>query len=412
MLPPDRPLHSTGDAAYRTNTDGAGRVGYARAVRLNPRLAALPTYPTVVLDQKRDALLAAGKPVYDFGTGDPTEPTPAFIREKVGPAIAENCRYPTVLGGREVREAFTGWAHRRYGVTLDPATQVVPTSGSKEVVFHLPLMVIDPEAEDRGVVFPDPGYSVYYRGTMLAGGEPIPQRLSGDFKQRVWELPKEVLRRTRMLWINSPHNPTGAVLSREDLRRTWEVCREHDILLCSDECYADTWFDEAPPSILEVAQEGVLAIFSLSKRSGMTGYRTGILAGDTSVMRQVRVLRTNPGLAPQDFVNAAAAAAWSDDAHAEDRRRIFKAKRDVLVEFLDHAGLEVVASEASFYLWVRVPPGHTGWSYAEKLLEVGIVANPGHAFAVTDAADAFVRLALVPDVETCRAACAAWRTLL
>lgn len=381
-------------------------------MRLNPRLAALPTYPTVVLDRKRDALLAAGKAVYDFGTGDPTEPTPAFIRDQLPAAIPDNCRYPTILGGAAVRTAFAGWAQRRFGVSLDPATQVLPSSGSKEAVFHLPLLVIDAHAADRAVVFPDPGYSVYYRGTVLAGGEPIAQRLSGDFRQRVWELSPDILRRTRMVWINSPHNPTGAVLSRDDLRRTWEICREYDILLASDECYADTWFDRPPPSILEIAQEGVIAIFSLSKRSGMTGYRTGMIAGDPAWMAKLREFRTNPGLAPQDFVNAAAAAAWGDDAHAEERRHIFAAKRAVLTTFLAEAGLDVVASEASFYLWVRVPPGETGESYATRLLDVGIVTNPGSAFAVTDAAKDYVRLALVPDVETCRAACAAWRMVL
>ncbi len=381
-------------------------------MRLNPRLTALPTYPTVVLDRKRDALHAAGLPVYDFGTGDPIEPTPRFIRDALTPAIADNCRYPTVLGGPAVREAFAGWVWRRFGVTLDPSTQVLPSSGSKEAVFHLPLLVIDPDAADRGVVFPDPGYSVYYRGTVLAGGDPLPQKLAGDFHQRVWELPAEVLRRTRMVWINSPHNPSGAVLSRDELRRTWEVCREYDILLVSDECYADTWFDAPPASVLEVATEGVLAIFSLSKRSGMTGYRTGMIAGDPRWMTRLRELRANPGLAPQDFVNAAAAAAWNDDHHADVRRHGFKEKRDVLVAFLREAGLEVVASEASFYLWVRVPRGHDGQSYAEKLLEVGILTHPGRAFAVTDAGDEYVRLALVPDVETCRRATDAWREVL
>jgi acetylornithine aminotransferase len=381
-------------------------------VRLNPRLAALPSYPTVVLDQKRDALVAAGRRVFDFGTGDPTEPTPDFIRAQVAPNIADNCRYPTVLGGRAVREAFAGWANRRFGVTLDPATQVLPSSGSKEAVFHLPLLVVEPEADDRAVVFPDPGYSVYHRGTVLAGGEPVAQRLDGDFRQRVWELPPAVLRRTRMVWINSPHNPSGAVLSRDDLRRTWEVCREYDILLASDECYADTWFDSPPASILEVSQEGVIAVFSLSKRSGMTGYRTGMIAGDPRWMQRLRELRVNPGLSPQDFVNAAAAAAWSDDTHADERRAIFKAKREVLVDFLARAGLEVVASEASFYLWVRAPAGFDGAGYAAHLLEAGIITNPGRAFAVTEAGDEYVRLALVPDVQTCREACEAWSRLL
>ncbi len=380
-------------------------------MRLNPLLGQLPSYPTVVLDRKKAELIAQGKPVFDFGTGDPTEPTPDFIRARVGANIPGNCRYPTVVGDRSVRVAFAAWASRRFGIELDPDRQVLPSSGSKEVVFHLPLLVIDPKADDRTVVFPDPGYSVYYRGTVFAGGEAVAQRLDGDFVQRPWTLPRDLLRRTRLLWINSPHNPTGAVMSRDDLRRTWEVCREYDILLASDECYADTWFDTPPPSILEVAQEGVVAVFSLSKRSGMTGYRTGMIAGDPRVIAALRDLRANPGLAPQDFVNAAATTAWSDDAHAEERRAIFAAKRAVLVEFLQHAGLEIVASEASFYLWVRVPEGHDGQSYAERLLTHGIVVNPGSAFAITDAGRDYIRLALVPDVETCREACRVWERL-
>ncbi len=381
-------------------------------MRLNPILGQLPTYPTVALDRVRDRLLAEGRPVYDFGTGDPIEPTPDFIRDALRESIPDNCRYPTVLGPRGVREAFAGWAERRFGVRLDPDTQVLPTSGSKEAVFHLPLLVIDPHASDRGVVYPDPGYSVYHRGALFAGGEPIPQKLSGDFVQRPWELPEEVLRRTRMLFVTTPHNPCGSVMSLDDLRRTAEVCRAHDILLVSDECYADTWFDTPPPSVLQVAREGAVAIFSLSKRSGMTGYRAGILAGDPAVIKRLRELRANPGLAPQDFVNAAAAAAWNDDAHADARRHIFAQKRQMLVNFLDEAGLEVVASEASFYLWVRAPGGMTGQQYAEKLLEVGVLAYPGSAFAVTDAGDAYVRLALVPDLPTCQAAIDAWRTIL
>lgn len=381
-------------------------------MRLNPILGQLPTYPTVALDRVRDRLLAEGRPVYDFGTGDPIEPTPDFIRDALRESIPDNCRYPTVLGPRGVREAFAGWAERRFGVLLDPDTQVLPTSGSKEAVFHLPLLVIDPHASDRGVVYPDPGYSVYHRGALFAGGEPIPQKLSGDFVQRAWELPEQVLRRTRILFVTTPHNPCGSVMSLDDLRRTAEVCRAHDILLVSDECYADTWFDTPPPSVLQVAKEGAVAIFSLSKRSGMTGYRAGILAGDPAVIKRLRELRANPGLAPQDFVNAAAAAAWNDDAHADARRHIFAQKRQLLVNFLDEAGLEVVASEASFYLWVRAPGGMTGQQYAEKLLEVGVLAYPGSAFAVTDAGDAYVRLALVPDLPTCQAAIDAWRTIL
>lgn len=380
-------------------------------MRLNPRLAALPTYPTVALDRIRDRLVAEGRTVHDFGTGDPTEPTPAFIREALRSSVPDNCRYPTVLGDRAVRAAFAGYAARRFGVTLDPDTQVLPTSGSKEAVFHLPLLTVAPDAPDRTVVFPDPGYSVYYRGTVLAGGHPHPQPLSGDYIQRIWELPEAVLRQTRLVWINTPHNPSGAVMSEAELRRTWETCRAHDILLVSDECYMDVWFDTPPASILQVATEGVLALFSLSKRSGMTGYRSGIVAGDPKVIAALRTLRTNPGLAPQDFVNAAAAAAWADDAHAEERRAIFAAKRAVLMRYFAEAGLEVSASEASFYVWVKAPGGD-GDAFAAELLRAGVLTNPGSFFAVTPAGRDHVRFALVPGVDACGAAVAAMRQVL
>ena len=386
-------------------------------MRYNPLLDALPTYPTILLDQAVARLRAAGQPVFDFGTGDPTEPTPGFIRAALCGAIPDNCRYPTIRGARDVRAAFAGYAQRRFGVALDPDAQILPTAGSKEVVFHLPMLCTDIHAPDRGVLFPDPGYSVCFRSALLSGAEPIPLVLGGDFGQRIWELPTDVLARTRLAWINSPHNPSGAVMSRDDLRRTWEVCREHDILLASDECYADVWYDEPPASILQISQEGVLAVFSLSKRSGMTGYRTGIVAGDPAIIARFHHLRTNPGLAPQDFVNAAAVAAWSDDAHAEERRGIFAEKRRILMDFLKGNGIDVVASTAGFYLWVRAPAGFDGpqgrgAAWAQHLLKAGIVTNPGGAFALTRCADDFVRLALVPGAEECRRAVEAWRGVL
>ncbi len=412
------PRHSARDANTGASFDGAHLVPpsilapsrYDPPVRLNSRLATLPTYPTIAIDRVRDQLLSEGRTVYDFGTGDPIEPTPPFIREALKANIPDNCRYPTVLGDRKVREAFAGYAQRRLGVTLDPDTQVLPTSGAKEAVFHLPLLCIDPGAPDRGVVFPDPGYSVYYRGTVLAGGQPCPQPLSGDYVQRVWDLPRDVLEQTRMVWINTPHNPSGAVMSADHLRHTWEACREHDILLVSDECYMDVWFDTPPVSLLQVATEGVLAMFSLSKRSGMTGYRSGIVAGDPTVVAAFRALRANPGLAPQDFVNAAAASAWSDDAHAEARRLIFAEKRQILLALFQELGLEITASEASFYLWVRAPGGD-GEAFSRELLRAGVLTNPGSFFSVTAAGRDHVRFALVPDVEGCRQAMGALRAL-
>jgi len=378
-------------------------------VKFNPLLARLKTYPMVEMKRRKEAVIASGRPVYDFSIGDPNDPTPAFIRETIRDALPEVSDYPSVRGPQALRDAIAGYMERRFGVALDTATQILPTSGSKEAVFHMPLLVIDPHADDNVVVFPDPGYPAYQRGTLFAGGEPYAQRLSDDFRQRPWELPTEVLERARMLWINTPHNPTGAVLDRDHLQRTWETCQEHGILLVNDECYADIYQERAPASLLEVATEGVVVLHSLSKRSGMTGYRSGFLAGDPRAIQALHDLRTNPGLAPQDFINAGAAAAWSEDTHAAERRAVFQAKKSLMCGFFEEIGVEVVASEATFYLWLRCEGGDDqAWALA--LLEHGIVVTPGSALGVTGAGAGYVRVALVPTLEQCQQAIHAWRT--
>ena len=380
--------------------------------RLNPLVTSLPTYPIVELDRRKAALVAAGRPVYDFGTGDPVEPAPDFVRRALIEAVTPSCPYPSVAGKLPVRAAIARYLQRRFGVTVDPETQILPTSGSKEAVFHTPQLVIDPFAEDKLVVFPDPGYPAYERGALFAYGTPHPVVLDGDHVFRPWLLDPAVLRMTRMMWINSPHNPSGAITSLRDLERTVEVCQQYDILLLSDETYADIYQDVVPHSVLEVSTRGVVALHSLSKRSGMTGYRAGFLAGDADIMGRLKSLRANPGLVPQDFVNAASIVAWDDDAHVAERRALFAAKKAVMMDFFREVGIEVVGSEATIYLWIRTPAGFTDEAYALRLLDAGIVATPGPMFAVGGGGKGFLRLALVPNVAQCHAAVAAWRAIL
>jgi succinyldiaminopimelate transaminase len=382
--------------------------------RFNPVLDQLPTYPFVELDRRKAALRAEGRPVYDFSMGDPVEPTPEFIRQALLGSVEASCPYPSVSGRPPVRTAISAYLQRRFGVRADPDTMILPTAGSKEAVFHTPLLVIDPHAPDRCVVFPDPGYPAYERGARFAGGVPHPVALRGDHRFRPWELPEEVLTQTRLLWINNPHNPSGAVSPLEDLARTAELCRAYDILLIADETYADIYEEgsEPPHSLLECGFDGLLVLHSLSKRSGMTGYRSGFLAGDPSLIRRLRDLRSNPGLAPQDFVNAAAAVAWNDDAHVAERRQLFNTKKQILTSFFESAGLEVVGGGATIYLWVRCPQGYDGTSWAHHLLSRGIVVTPGALLGITEAGAPYVRVALVPSPEECQAAVDAWRTLV
>ena len=378
-------------------------------MRLNPLLSQLRTYPQVALDQKKREVQRAGRALYDLGTGDPLEPTPPWIREAIRGAVPEISQYPTVRGPLALRQAIAGYMTRRFGLSLDPEAEILPTSGSKEAIFHLPLLVIDPRAEDRLVIVPDPGYPVYARGALFAGGEPCYDRLSDDFVQRPWELPTDVLRRARMMFINTPHNPSGAVTPREALARTWEVCRDHDILLVNDECYADVYADSPPPSLLEVGTKGALVVHSLSKRSGMTGYRSGFVAGDAEAVRAFAELRVNLGVAPQDIVNEGATVAWADDHHAAERRALLAEKKRVFTALFDELGLTLVASQASLYLWFKPPPGLDDEQYALKLLDVGIVVSPGRYFGVTDAGNGYVRAAMVPPLTQCREAAALWR---
>ena len=375
---------------------------------LNPVLEKGGAYPLLRLDERRREVEERGMGLYDFGTGDPREPTQPRIRDALMDGVPEVSQYPTTPGKKELREAFCGWAMRRHGVALDPDTEVLPTTGSKEAIFHAPLAFLHPSHERRAGSYGTPGYPVYERGTHFAGGDPLPVRLRAEdgFLLRTEDVdPSKV----RILWINYPHNPTGASATYPYLEKVARFCREHDILLFSDECYNDIYSGEPPPSILEVTRERTLAFCSLSKRSGMTGYRSAMMAGDPELIAALKKLRPSIGVAPQVFVQEAAIAAWSDDEHVEVRRRIFGEKRALFVEFFKRAKLEFVPTAASIYLWVAVPGGDDE-AYALRLLEEGIVVAPGRSFG--PGGEGYVRIALVPGLEECWRAIELWEGVI
>ena len=371
---------------------------------LNPVLAKQGAYPLLRLDERRWELEEKGLDLFDFGTGDPREPTDGKIRRALIEGVPEISRYPSTTGKQGLREAFCGWMKRRHGVTLDPESDVLPATGSKEAIFHAPLAFLHHSQERRGVVYGTPGYPVYERGALLSGGEALPVELK-------WEngflLQPEAIdpERTRILWINYPHNPTGATATYEYLESVVEFCREHDILLFSDECYNDIYSGGPPPSILEITTERTLAFCSLSKRSGMTGYRSAMMAGDPELIAALGKLRPSIGVATQSFVQDAATAAWDDDAHVEKRRRVFGEKRDLFTAFFEGTGLEYLPTEASFYLWVAVPDGDDE-AYALRLMEEGVIVAPGRAFGA--GGEGYVRIALVPGLEDCKLAIRRW----
>lgn len=377
---------------------------------LNPVLERMPVYPLVKMDERRRKLEEDGATLYDFGTGDPREPTDAKIRQALVDAVPETSRYPRATGTKMLREAFAGFMRRRHGVKLDPDTEVLPAAGSKEAIFHTPLAFLHPSHERRGVAYGTPGYPVYERGTLFAGGEALPIKLRAEDG---FLLPASALdpTRTRAVWINYPHNPTGATATRAYLEELAAFCREYDILLFSDECYNDVYSGTSPPSLLEVIRERTLAFVSLSKRSGMTGYRSAMMAGDPELIAALKKLRPSIGAASPGFVQGAATAAWNDDAHVEQRNCIFAGKRKLFTNFFKQANLRWTFTNASLYLWAEVPEEYGGddEAYALHLLEEGIIVAPGSSFG--PGGEGFFRVALVPTLEECEEAIARWERL-
>jgi LL-diaminopimelate aminotransferase len=377
---------------------------------LNPVLTHLPAYPLARLDERRQELEERGTRLFDFGTGDPREPTDAKIRQALIESVPRVSQYPSVAGTRELREAFVSFMRRRHGVTLDPDTEVLPAGGSKEAIFHAPLAFLHPSHERRGVAYGTPGYPVYERGTLFAGGEPLPVRLRKESGFLLTTGPLDPAK-TRILWVNYPHNPTGATATHSYLEEVTSFCREHDVLLMSDECYNEVYSGDPPPSILEVTKERTLAFVSLSKRSGITGYRAAMMAGDPELIAALKKLRPSIGVASPRFIQEAATAAWNDDAHVEERNRVFAEKRALFLTFFERAGFRWTPTNASLYLWVEAPEEYGGddESYALRLLEEGIIVAPGSSFG--PGGEGYFRVALVPSLEECREAIARWASL-
>jgi acetylornithine aminotransferase len=374
-------------------------------MRTNPVLVELGAYPIATVHERARALREAGTMVIDFSIGDPREPTPAFIPAALKAAVPEISQYPTTAGLRELRAAISEYVQRRFGVVVDPDTQIIPTSGSKEAVFSTPLAFVDRDAGDV-VVYGTPGYPIYERGARFAGAVTHPVVLSGDFVMRPADIADEVWERAALVWTCTPHNPTGSVTDAATLAEFVARTRDVGALFLSDECYADVYepdvYPGGPASVLQVAGDGasgVLAYLSCSKRSGMTGYRSGAMVGDPEAIDALRKLRTATGTASPEFVQAAAIAAWSDDAHAANRREIFAAKRAVLRKAFADLGFPTVASEAGLYMWVEVGDD---LATTERLLNGGVVVSPGRFFG--HGGEGFLRLALVPTLEECEAA--------
>ena len=374
-------------------------------MQLSPVLAATGTYPFVRLEEAKRRLAAEGVELIDFGKGDPREETDPLIRRALVESIEPLSSYPLAEGLPELREAVAGWCSRRFGVEVDPETEVIPTYGSKEAIFHLAQVLLDRDSDKTLVLSTEPGYPVYDRGALFAGAdvERLPLLEENGFLPDLDGIDEETWSRTAILWINYPNNPTGAVAPLEFLERLAALAAEHDFLLAADEAYTELWFDEPPHSALEAADRSHVAVFqTLSKRSSMTGYRSGFVAGSPELIAALRQYRPTVGTAPQEFVQRASVVAWNDEEHVERTREIYRRKREVLLPALARKGIRVAGSEATMYLWLEVPAGESSEELAARLLEHGLIVSPGTFFGPSG--EGYWRLALVPAEAECERA--------
>jgi succinyldiaminopimelate transaminase len=372
-------------------------------VRLNPVLAEMASYPFVRLTEAKRAAAARGIDVIDFGIGEPRERTPDFIPRALAQALEDEpiSTYPVAEGLPELREAIAGWVQRRFGAALEPETEIVPTQGSKEAIFHLAQVVA---GRGRRVAVTTPGYPVPARGALFAGAEVVDVALD---PARGWQPDLDAVDwdGVALLWLNFPNNPTAATATPELYERAAALARRYDFVLAADEAYSELWFEGDPPvSALELADRtNVLVFNTLSTRSSMPGYRSGFAAGDPAIVAALKRYRPNVGTAPQTFIQRAAAAAWADEEHVTAVRERYREKRDALLPALLGAGLEPSGGAASFFLWLRVSSGEDAEAFALRVLdERGIVVAPGPYFG--PGSDGHVRIALVPTPEDCRRA--------
>lgn len=369
---------------------------------LSPILRAQATYPFVRLDEARRAAEARGVDVIDFGRGDPHEPTDPRIRQALVDGLRERMGYPAAAGLPELREAIAAWAERRFSVALDPGTNVVPTLGSKEAIFSFAQVVLDPAAGKDTVVVTEPGYPVQERAAALAGARVVslPLLEGNGFLPDLDAVGEDVWRRTALFWVNYPNNPTCATAPLAFYERLAALARVHDAVLASDEAYSELWFEEPPASVLQVADlTSVVAFNSLSKRSSMTGYRSGFVAGDPALIAALKAFRPTVGTAPQEFVQRASIVAWDDEAHVEAARAAYARKRALFLDLFARRGVRVAGSAATMYLWCAVPGGEGSEAFARRLLERGVLVAPGAYLGPSG--EGYFRLALVPTEAEC-----------
>lgn len=368
------------------------------------RLDRLPPYLFAEMERKRAALQAQGRDVINLGIGDPDQPPPRALREALARRLddAGIHQYSPSQGSEAFRRAAAGFLERRAGVRLDPAREILMGIGSKELIGHLPLALTNP---GDVVLVPEPGYPPYRSGTIFALCEPfvLPLLPERGFLPDLGAIPADVARRAKVLYVNYPNNPTGAVAPRGFYEEVVAFSREHDILAVADMAYAELYFEQRPASFLEVpgARDVGIEVHSFTKTFNMAGWRLAWAAGRADVLEALRSLKAN--LDSGQFLALQAAAAEMLERGEEEAaaiRAMYRRRRDAFVGPLRKAGWSVPLPDATFYVWFRVPTGEPSFAFAERAMEkAGVVVTPGAGFGRHG--EGYVRIALTVPEDRC-----------
>jgi N-succinyldiaminopimelate aminotransferase len=381
---------------------------------MNPLLARLQPYPFERLKQ----LFSSVSPSNHFspislGIGEPRHATPAFIQQAMNAAMGGLSSYPATAGDLRLREAFTTWLQRRYGLTLDALSQVLPVNGSREALFAFTQTIVDPQP-GATVVCANPFYQIYEGAALLAGAQPYyaPSDPTRNFAPDWDSVPSDVWARTQLLIVCSPGNPTGSVMSLGEWEKLFELSDRHGFVIASDECYSEIFFrDEAPLGGLEAAAQlgrhdykNLIAFTSLSKRSNVPGLRSGFVAGDAQLIKPFLLYRTYHGSAMSPVVQAASIAAWGDEDHVVANRSLYRDKFTQVTPLLAEV-LDVALPDAGFYLWAGVPGGSDERFSKDLLAQYNVTVLPGSYLARVahghNPGQGRIRMALVADTAQC-----------
>lgn len=367
-------------------------------MRMSKRVADLPAYLFVEISRKIAEKRAKGEEVISFAIGDPDIPTPAHIIDRLCRAAQDpiNHRYPETGGLPELRQAIASWYQKRFGVSLDANTEVLPLIGSKEGIGHIALCFIDPG--DIALV-PDPAYPVYSVSTILAGGEPhyMPLTEENDFLPDLDAIPADIVKKAKLLWLNYPNNPTGAVAELDFFNQAVEFARRHNLAICHDGPYSEVSFDGYQPvSFMQAdgAKELGVEFHSLSKSYNMTGWRIGMAVGNAEMIDALKRVKSNldSGI-PQAIQHAAIEALSGPQDCIQKHNTIYQRRRDLIIDILNDIGLSARPPKASLYIWAKVPKGYTSVEFTDDLLDkVGVAVTPGTGYGSNG--EGYVRLSL------------------